>query len=73
MPYDTTIVWSTKLHLFIYRLILSLRSNDDNLNSSSNIDHTTTSTKTFKTIEFEFENCARVYLQLANDCRYMAG
>jgi hypothetical protein len=69
IPNDITLVWSTKLHLFLYRYILSLKLNDQKKQIISNeSDNTHTGVNN---IEFEIETCAHVHIQLSNDYRYI--
>jgi hypothetical protein len=70
IPNDVTLVWSTKLHLFLYRLLLSLQVNDEKMQTLSNDNNKKTET-IVNHIEFEIDTCAHVYLQLSNDCRYI--
>lgn len=65
-----TLVWSTKLHLFLYRLQVSLKSNNKNIETPSNDDNNQ-SEPMKNNIQFEVEAYAHVYLQLSNDCRYI--
>ena len=66
IPYDITLIWSTKLYLFLFRCISSLELNTQ---TKSNIHESTTQT-ILNNIELRIDALAHVYLQLSNDCRY---
>ncbi|UJR27464.1 hypothetical protein I4U23_008751 [Adineta vaga] len=71
IPHDITLVWSTKLHLFLYRYVASLKSYEEKIPSESNTtnDNDNTLRTSKNNIQFEIDACAHVYLQLSNDYR----
>ena len=62
------LVWSTKLHLFLYRFVSSLNFSDRN--ASTKRKDKLLSAPVSKTFEFAVDACANVCLQLSADCRY---
>lgn len=63
---DMTFIWSTKLHLFLYRLRAALKSTEKKNEMLVNQTETTRNN-----IQFEIDACAHVYIQLSTDCRYI--
>ncbi|CAF0759960.1 unnamed protein product [Adineta ricciae] len=71
IPYDITISWSTKLHLFLYRFVSLLKSISEKTKTvpSGTTDNSDPLQTTKSNITFEIETCAHVYLHLSSDCR----
>lgn len=69
IPYDMTLVWSTKLHLFLYRYVSSLKSSAPMARTGANDNQTAAPSKA--QFEFEIDACAHVYIQLSSDSRYV--
>ena len=65
---ESTINWSTKLHLFLYRFVSSLKF--DNRSASTKPKDKPRNASVPKTFEFVIEAAAKVGLQLSTNCRY---
>ncbi|CAF1319950.1 unnamed protein product [Adineta steineri] len=68
VSHDMILVWSTKLHLFLYRFMSSLKLNNEKMKTVSN-DNESNKQTTKNNIEFNVDAFAHVYLQLSNDCK----
>ncbi|CAF0826292.1 unnamed protein product [Rotaria sp. Silwood1] len=71
VPHDLTFVLSTKLYLFLYRYISSLKFNNDKTTIVSNNDDNNKNQTIANDIEFKVDKCAHIHLQLSTDSRIL--